>query len=91
MSSLPDPYVVFLALAVLAALGLFIWQTFVHFRATADALMRFSDRRAASQRAAIQTEKGAGESNIRRAIQLLLICALISLVTLMALRKFGFT
>jgi hypothetical protein len=90
VSSLPDFYVIGLALAVLAILGLFVWQIAEHFRTTATALMRIADRRAAQQRAGIDREKGAGESNIRRTIQMALILALISLVTLMALRKFGF-
>ncbi len=90
MSSIPDPYVVLLALAVLAILVLFFRHTFVQFRVTAAAFMRLADRRAANHRAAIASESGAGESNIRRAIQMFLVLALIGLVTLMALRKFGF-
>ena len=90
MNALPDIYVVLLALAVLAILGLFFWHTFVQFRQAAAAIVRYADRRSANQRSAIENENGARESNFRRAIQVAFILALIGLVTLMALRKFGF-
>ena len=90
MSALPDPDVIYPALAVLAILGLFFWHTFVQSRQAVAAIVRYADRRSAAQRSAIENENAARESNLRPTIQVALILALIGLVTLMALRKFGF-
>ncbi len=90
MQALPlDPLAAIIALAVLAVIGFYVWHVLAHTRSFASALMRYADRRAEVQRDMIDGEAGRGESNARRAIQMLLMIALTALCTVAALRKFG--
>ncbi len=92
MAALPfDPQAVMIGLAVLAAIGLFVWHVLREFRTLTAALVQIADRRAEMQRYRIEAGNGhvKGESRWLRVAQILSILLLIAAVTFAVFNKFG--
>ena len=86
-----DPLAIAIALAVLAMIGAWGWHLVSEVRATSAAIIRLADRRAKSQRDAIDAGAalGRGESVRRRVAQVLCLLLLVAVASVALLNKFG--